>query len=139
MIFRAWLSISIMAFLSWSVTLGLQGRIPDYESAPYTFLFHTAAPWVLILFAIKSWYRVFIWKRMLRSKQAPPVLSRGYTEQTHYKTNTLVFSIGLQALFLFALSGILNQFSVQYIGWWLASVTAFVYAIKALTPFGAQS
>ena len=136
MIFRAWLSIIVMAVCGWSVWMGLHGKIPAYEYAPVSFVFHRVTPWLLLILAAKSWYRVFIWGRMLQARQSPPILSRGLSMQTHRRANTFALKIASQALFLFAFAGILNQFSVVNIEWWIASIVICFYLLKKSSKTG---
>ena len=136
MIFRVWLTILIMGICAWSVWIGLQNKIPAYSYAPITFVFHMVTPWLLLLVAAKSWYRIFIWGRMLQARQSPPILSRGLSTQTHRRANTFALRIASQALFLFAVAGILNQFSVANIEWWVASVVVCFYLLKKLSKTG---
>ena len=136
MIFRVWLTILIMGICAWSVWIGLQNKIPAYSYAPITFVFHRVTPWLLLFVAAKSWYRVFIWGRMLQSRQSPPILSRGLSTQTHRRSNTFALRIASQAFFIFAVAGILNQFSVANIEWWVASVVVCFYLLKKLSKTG---
>lgn len=130
MIFRAWFSMIVMAVCVWSIWVGLDGKVPAYEYAPLWFVFHMLTPWLLLIFAAKSWYRVFIWERMLQSKQKPPILSRGLSKQKHRQINTYILKLTLQTLFLFAVAGVLNQFSVAQIEWWIVSSIACFYLLK---------
>lgn len=136
MIFRAWLTILAMGICIWSVWIGLQNKIPAYDYAPFTFVFHMGAPWLLLLLAAKSWYRVFLWGRMLKARQSPQILSRGMEIQKHRHSNTFILSVSLQAAFLFALAGALNQLAVAYIEWWIASVFMFFYVLKIALKMG---
>ena len=139
MILRAWLSILLMGLLSWSVWVGLQNRIPAYEYAPVTFFLHMASPWLLVFISVKSWYRVFIWGRMLKARQAPPILSRGREIQKHPQTNSFILAASSKVLLLFALSGIFNQFSVENIGWCIALIALIIYVSKKALLLGQQS
>lgn len=136
MIFRAWLSIIVMTVCAWSVWIGLDGKIPPYEYAPVSFVFHWVTPWLLLILAAKSWYRIFIWGRMLQARQSPPILSRGLSTQAHKQTNTVLLKLTSQALFLFALAGVLNQFSIDHIEWWIASIIACFYLLKKSSKAG---
>lgn len=136
MIFRAWLSIIVMAICGWSVWIGLHGKIPAYEYAPISFVFHRVTPWLLLFLAGKSWYRVFIWGRMLQARQSSPILSRGLSAQTHRRANTVALKIASQALFIFAFAGVLNQFSIANIEWWFASIVLGFYLLKKLSKTG---
>ena len=136
MIFRAWISIVVMGVCAWSVWIGLDGKIPPDEYAPVSFVFHWVTPWLLLILAAKSWYRIFIWGRMLQARQSPPILSRGLSTQAHKQTNTVLLKLTSQALFLFALAGVLNQFSIDHIEWWIASIVACFYLLKKSSKVG---
>jgi hypothetical protein len=136
MIIRAWLTILLMGICFSSVWLGLQNKIPAYAYAPFTYVFHMCTPWILLLVAAKSWYRIFLWDRMLKARQLPPILSRGLSTQRYRRANTFWFRIMLQVLFLFAFSGVLNQFSVANIQWWIASIVACFYLLKITLKMG---
>ncbi|WP_067987006.1 hypothetical protein [Neptuniibacter pectenicola] len=136
MIFRAWISIIVMAVCVWSVWVGLDGKIPPYEYAPVSFVFHWVTPWLLLILAAKSWYRIFIWERMLQARQSPPILSRGLSTQAHKQTNTDLLKLTSQALFLFASAGVLNHFSIDHIEWWITLIITCFYLLKKSSRAG---
>lgn len=139
MILRAWLSILLMGFLSWSVWVGLQNSIPAFEYAPVTFVLHMVSPWLLAFISVKSWYRVFVWGRMLKARQAPPILSRGRAIRKYPQSNCFILAASLKVALLFALAGIFNQFSVENIGWCVAITALIFYAFKKTLSLGQRS
>lgn len=95
---------------------------PLYYEGDWRYYAFMLAPWVFLLFTIKSWYRCFIWRRMLDARQISHALSRGGYSVTNMKARPSILERLCLGFMLFAIAAILKTLFIQNIAWWIGAI-----------------
>lgn len=119
---RVWINIILLLALAYGA-YGVLGNADNrYTPAHWPYYLYVASPWLLLVGALKAWYRSFIWRRMVHQRQAIPILSRGEHRIENAIQRPSILEYASIGMVLLALAAILEQFSVSDIPWWIGSL-----------------
>lgn len=122
-------NISVLLLLAISTWQVLEGSAP---SSGWQHYYYLAAPWLLLYFSIKGWYRCFRWRRMMMLQHISPDLSRGKRRPSKSMRRSGFLEKSCISLLLLSLSAILTQAGVPVATWWIAIIAGFYFTLSVL-------
>lgn len=113
-IIKSWIAIALMlGSANLCITL-LHSQFPSIPDQNLSYWLYLASPWALLVLSIRSWYRLYIWRRISNLKAIAHHSMRGSQQMPPkiVKAGLLEYSCG--ALFCLSVSTIFHLYSIPY-------------------------